>query len=96
VGETYELRQKLCRLEAMDLPHAQALLDKHRHEMPWREVEIGRDLEPLRIDWHSGPLAEWEKRKRDSRNRVAKVKAREGLNAEVEAFRLKRSADLGL
>jgi hypothetical protein len=96
VGQTFELKQKLCRVEAMNLEHAQDLVEKHAKDMPFREVEIGRDLEPPAVDWHGGRLCDWEKRKLEDRANTARVRARQDLDAELEAIRSEREAELGL
>jgi hypothetical protein len=94
VGQTFELKQKLGRIEAMNLEHAQDLVEKHHAAMPWKEVEIGRDLEPLAVDWHGGRLCDWEKRRAEDRANTARVKARQDLDDELEAIRSEREAEL--
>jgi hypothetical protein len=93
LGPTFALTQKLCRIQAMDLAHAQELVAKHHAAMPWKEIEIGRDLEPA-VDWHGGPLADWEKRKLENRQAVARVKARKDLDDELETIRRARLSEL--
>jgi hypothetical protein len=95
VGKTFELKQKLSRIQAMNPDHAADLVEKHAKDMPRRETEISRDLEPVDVDWHGGPLCDWEKRRIENQANVARVKAREDLDNELEAIRRERIAELG-
>jgi hypothetical protein len=78
----------------MDIGHAQELVAKHHAQMPFREIEIGRDLEPLDVGWHGGRLADWERRKLESQAVVARVGALTDLDTELEEIRRTRTAAL--
>lgn len=94
VGKVFPLERRLSRIEAMDADHAARLAEEHHASMTWRDVLITPELEAVDIDWHGGPLQAWEKQKLDRRKRQAKRLARINLDAEVEAFRKQREAEL--
>jgi hypothetical protein len=94
VSKTFALKQRLCRITAMDAGHASALVQQHHKDMPFREIEIDRNLEPLVVGWHGGPLADWEKRRVEGRAVVARVGALADLDTELEAIRRFRTAQL--
>jgi hypothetical protein len=94
LGKVYERKQRVCRITAMDAGHASALVGQHHAQMPFREVEIGRDLEPLDVGWHGGRLADWERRKLESQAIVARVGALTDLDDELEQIRRERVAEL--
>jgi hypothetical protein len=94
VGKSFALKQRLCRIQAMDAGHAGALVGQHFKDMPFREIEIDRSLEPLDVGWHGGRLADWEKRRVENRQVVARVGALADLDTELEAIRRFRTAQL--
>jgi hypothetical protein len=94
VGPTFALKQKLCRIQAMDAGHAGALVGQHFKDMPFREVEIGRDLEPTVIGWHGGRLSDVEKRRVEGQQVAARVNGLADLDSELEEIRRTRTAAL--
>jgi hypothetical protein len=94
VGQSFELTQKLSRVEATSLEHAQDLVGKYHASMPWKKTAIDRSLEPLDVAWHGGPLTSVEKRQLEARTVVARVRAREALDDELEQIRRERTAQL--
>jgi hypothetical protein len=95
-GPVFDLKAKLSRIEAMGRDHAQELVDQHHASMTWRDVAITRELDPVDLAWHGGPLAEWEKRKLAGRQQAKVIQKRKDLDRELEVFRRKRRAELGL
>jgi hypothetical protein len=94
VDKTFALEQRLCRLRCADIEHARELVQKHASEMPFKTVQIGRDLEPLAVAWHHGRLADWEKRKLEGQAVAARVRGLANLDDELEAIRRERTAQL--
>jgi hypothetical protein len=94
VGKVYERKQRLCRIQAMDAGHAGVLVGQHFKDMPFREIEIGRDLEPLDVGWHGGPLTSVEQRRLESQAVVARVNGLADLDSELEEIRRTRTAAL--
>jgi hypothetical protein len=96
VGKTFALTQKLCRIECMDLGHAQELVEKHHSELPWRSTAISRDLETIGIRWHGGALQDWEKRKVEDRAAVQRLRELQTLDDEHATIRRARVAAAAL
>jgi hypothetical protein len=94
VAKTYALKQRLSRIEATSLEHAQDLVAQHHASMPWQEVKITRDLEPVEIGWHHGALCDWEKRRLESQAIAARVRGLANLDDELEEIRRERVATL--
>jgi hypothetical protein len=94
VGQTFELTQKLSRIEATSLEHAQDLVEKYHASMPWKQVQIGRDLEPTDVHWHGGRLSDVEKRRVEGQAIAARVRGLESLDDELETIRRERTAQL--
>jgi hypothetical protein len=78
----------------MNPGHAMTLVGQHHASMTWRDVAITGELEPVDPGWHGGPLQAWEKQKLNRRRQQAKREAHKALDAEVEAFRAQRAAEL--
>jgi hypothetical protein len=94
VAKTYALKQRLSRIEATSLEHAQDLVAQHHASMPWQEVKITRDLEPVEIGWHHGALCDWEKRRLESEAVVARIVETKALDVELEQIRQRRLSEL--
>jgi hypothetical protein len=94
LGKTFELKQKLCRITAMDAGHAGTLVGQHFKDMPFRTIEIDRSLEAVRVDWHGGPLTSVEQRRLESQAVVARVNALADLDDELEQLRQQRLSEL--
>jgi hypothetical protein len=73
-----------------------SVVAEHYADMPWKVVEIGRDLEPLDPGWHGGPLSAHEKRRVDELRQITQAKARADLEHELEQLRATREAELWL
>lgn len=96
VRPVFPLTRRLSRIEAMNPGHAMTLVGQHRASMTWRDVAITGELEPEDPAWHGGPLARWEQDKVRSRLLAKRRQKREALDAEIEAIRQQRAAELGL
>jgi hypothetical protein len=96
VGPVFPLTRRLSRIEAMNREHAMTLVGQHHASMTWRDVAITGELEPEDPAWHGGPLAVWERQKLDNRKHALRRKKREALDAEIEAVRRQRAAELGI
>ena len=96
VGPVFPLTRRLSRIEAMNPGHAITLVGQHHASMKWRDVTITGELEPEDPAWHGGPLAVWERQKLDNRKHALRRKKREALDAEIEAVRRQRAAELGI
>jgi hypothetical protein len=94
VGPVFPLTRRLSRIEAMDADHALTLAQEHHGAMPWRDVPITPELEPVDVAWHGGPLAPWEQWKALHQRQRAKAQARAELDRDVDAFRAMRAAEL--
>ncbi|MGB3051147.1 MAG: hypothetical protein WBB42_09120 [Polyangiales bacterium] len=51
LGPKFEMTQRLCRVQALTIERAREVVVQHHQEMPWRMVEIDRDLQPLDPNW---------------------------------------------
>jgi hypothetical protein len=96
VGLVFPLIRRLSRIEAMNREHAMTLVGQHHASMTWRDVAITGELDPEDPAWHGGPLAHWEQIKVRRRLLAERRQKREALDAEIEAVRRKRAAELGL
>jgi len=96
VGPVFPLIRRLSRIEAMNPGHAMTLVIQHHASMTWRDVTITGELEPEDPAWHGGPLAGWEQDKLRRRKQAERRQKRDALDAEIEAVRRKRAAELGL
>jgi hypothetical protein len=96
VGAVFTLTRRLSRIEAMNQGHAMTLVGQHHASMTWRDVTITGEFEPEDPAWHGGPLAGWEQQKLCDRKHAVRRKKREALDAEIEAVRRQRAAELGL
>ena len=94
LGPVFDFTQRLSRIAAMGPEHAGALVDEHHAAIPWKDVEITPDLEPVDPAWHGGPLAPWEQQMLRRRAREAEKQAREALDRDVAAFRRRRASEL--
>jgi hypothetical protein len=96
VGPVFPLTRRLSRIEAMNREHAMTLVGQHHASMTWRDVTITGELEPEDPAWHGGPLARWEQDKVRRRLLAERRQKREALDAEIEAVRRQRAAELGI
>ncbi len=96
VGQVFPTTRRLSRIDAMNRAHALTLAGQHHASMTWRDVAITGKLEPEYPAWHGGPLEHWEKAKVGSRLLAKRRQKREALDAEIEAIRQQRAAELGL
>ena len=96
LGAEFDLKARLCRVSAIDLEHAKRLVEEHADAMAWREIEIAPNLEPASLNWHGGRLQDWELRRRENQQQVAKITARQDLDREMAEMRRAREIELGL
>jgi len=96
VGRVFPLTRRLSRIEAMDEDHARELVARHHASMTWRDVAITGELEPEDPAWHGGPLAPWERNKLSRLQQAERRQKRAALDAELDAVRRQREAELGL
>jgi hypothetical protein len=96
VGPVFPLTRRLSRIEAMNPGHALTLVGQHHASMAWRDVAITGELEPEDPAWHGGRLARWEQDKVRNRLQAERRQKRAALDAEIEAIRQQRAAELGL